>query len=198
MLRRLGLENFKCWRKLDIELAPITLFFGVNSSGKSAILQSLLMLKQTAQGVDPGRHINFGGGDRDYVDLGSYRDVAYGHDIDGNFGVRLQWDALGTSWKTTYGNDEHRRNLKSLTLHVEWGIDEYIYVDRFRYDLEMADTPDESVEVCRVGPNAYTIASSVVGQTTSSRSPFFPLSPILSCASVLWIGRISASNAMVS
>ena len=37
MLRRIGLQNFKCWRELDIELAPITLFFGVNSSGKTAI-----------------------------------------------------------------------------------------------------------------------------------------------------------------
>ena len=75
MLRRIALENFKSWRKLDIELAPITLLFGANSSGKTAILQSLLMLKQTAQGFDPGQHINFGGGDRDYVDLGSYREM---------------------------------------------------------------------------------------------------------------------------
>ena len=75
MLRRIGLENFKSWKKLDIELAPITLLFGANSSGKTAILQSLLMLKQTAQGFDPGQHINFGGRERDYVDLGSYRDL---------------------------------------------------------------------------------------------------------------------------
>ena len=79
MLHRIGLQNFKCWRELDIELAPITLFFGVNSSGKTAILESLLMLKQTASGFDPGQHINFGGRERDYVDLGSYRDVVYGH-----------------------------------------------------------------------------------------------------------------------
>ena len=28
MLRRIGLENFKSWKKLDIELAPITLCLG--------------------------------------------------------------------------------------------------------------------------------------------------------------------------
>ena len=72
MLRNIGLKNFKCWQALDIDLAPITLFFGTNSSGKTAILQSLLMLKQTARGFDPKQHINFGGSDRDYVDLGSY------------------------------------------------------------------------------------------------------------------------------
>ena len=51
MLRKIGLQNFKCWKELDIDLAPITLFFGANSSGKTAILQSLLMLKQTARGI---------------------------------------------------------------------------------------------------------------------------------------------------
>ena len=54
MLRRIGLSNFKCWKELDIELAPITLLFGTNSSGKTAILQSLLMLKQTARGSIQG------------------------------------------------------------------------------------------------------------------------------------------------
>ena len=28
MLRRIGLENFKSWKQLDIEFAPITLLFG--------------------------------------------------------------------------------------------------------------------------------------------------------------------------
>ena len=96
MLRRIGLRNFKCWKELDIELAPITLLFGANSSGKSAILQSLLMLKQTARG-DPGQHINFGGSDRDYVDLGSYRDIAYGHCAEKNVSIRLQWKTNTTT-----------------------------------------------------------------------------------------------------
>ena len=52
MLRRIGLTNFKCWKELDIELAPITLLFGANSSGKSAILQSLLMLRYDTEFVN--------------------------------------------------------------------------------------------------------------------------------------------------
>ena len=72
MLRRIGLSNFKCWKELDIELAPITLIFGANSSGKSAILQSLLMLKQTVGALDPASPSTLAAA-RDYVDLGSYR-----------------------------------------------------------------------------------------------------------------------------
>jgi predicted ATPase len=48
MLREVQLENFKCFgERVKIPLAPITLIFGQNSVGKSAILQALCLLKQT-------------------------------------------------------------------------------------------------------------------------------------------------------
>ena len=53
MLTRLKLQNFKIWEELDIGFAPrITCLFGTNSSGKSSILQFLLMLKQTKDNPD--------------------------------------------------------------------------------------------------------------------------------------------------
>lgn len=49
MLTRMRLENFKSWRDTgSIRLAPITGFFGANSSGKTSLLQALLLLKQTS------------------------------------------------------------------------------------------------------------------------------------------------------
>ena len=51
MLKSISLENYKCFKKkTDIDIAPLTVLCGVNSSGKSSILKSLLMLKQTAEG----------------------------------------------------------------------------------------------------------------------------------------------------
>lgn len=47
MLKRLNLENFKVWRQLRLPLGRVTGLFGGNSTGKSSILQFLLMLKQT-------------------------------------------------------------------------------------------------------------------------------------------------------
>ena len=48
MLTTLRLENFKSWRDTgEVSFRPITGFFGANSSGKSSLLQSLLMMKQT-------------------------------------------------------------------------------------------------------------------------------------------------------
>lgn len=48
MLKELRIQNFKGWKDTGtIRLAPISLFFGANSSGKSSIGQFLIMLKQT-------------------------------------------------------------------------------------------------------------------------------------------------------
>ncbi len=45
MLTELSIKNSKAWRDPgNIRLAPITVFFGSNSAGKTSILQFLLML----------------------------------------------------------------------------------------------------------------------------------------------------------
>lgn len=48
-LTNIRLERFKAFNKMPkpIRLAPITILMGTNSSGKSSVLQSLLLLKQT-------------------------------------------------------------------------------------------------------------------------------------------------------
>ena len=50
MITELRAQNFKSWRDTgDLPFAPLTAFFGANSSGKTSILQILLMLKQTVE-----------------------------------------------------------------------------------------------------------------------------------------------------
>jgi predicted ATPase len=46
-LSRIHFKNFKAFREADINLAPITVIAGVNSSGKSSILQGLLLARNT-------------------------------------------------------------------------------------------------------------------------------------------------------
>ena len=139
MLRRIGLSNFKCWKQLDIELAPITLLFGANSSGKSAVLQSLLMLKQTADSLDRSQHINFGGGARDYVDLGSYRDLVYSHETDNDIAVSLIWEKAGAILSRKVGAiwaedpADHLDVGKSIQYDVEWRMRRGIFINRLGY-----------------------------------------------------------------
>ena len=50
MITEFRAENFKSWEDTGkIDFAPLTGFFGANSSGKTSILQVLLMLKQTVE-----------------------------------------------------------------------------------------------------------------------------------------------------
>lgn len=80
MLSRILLSSFKPFATLqDAPLAPITLVYGPNSCGKSSLIQSLLLLKQTLEGnqtrplglVPRGEH----------VDLGSFRQLLHTHDV---------------------------------------------------------------------------------------------------------------------
>ena len=51
MIERIHLENFKASRNLNVRLAPLSLLAGLNSSGKSSILQALAMLRQDRTGA---------------------------------------------------------------------------------------------------------------------------------------------------
>jgi len=87
VLTELSVTNFKSWQKINaMRLAPITGLFGSNSSCKTSILQLLLMLKQTVESADRAQALIFGD-ERTLVNLGSFRDVVYGHKSPG----RLEW-----------------------------------------------------------------------------------------------------------
>ncbi|MDI9349002.1 MAG: DUF3696 domain-containing protein [Candidatus Symbiobacter sp.] len=47
MIHSLRLSNFKIFKDLTLPLAPLTLLAGINSGGKSTIMQSLILLKQS-------------------------------------------------------------------------------------------------------------------------------------------------------
>lgn len=77
MFTSLKLKNFKAWRDSgEISLAPVTLLLGSNSTGKSSLIQSLLLLKQTVTSPDRSIHLNLGGDEvNDYFNFGHFNDV---------------------------------------------------------------------------------------------------------------------------
>lgn len=91
MLTSLSLTNFKAWKRIDkMRLAPITALFGTNSSGKSSILQFLLMLKQTADSSDRSVVIHLGD-DKTPVNLGTFSDAAHAHSEKPEFKIGVEW-----------------------------------------------------------------------------------------------------------
>lgn len=45
--KKLIVENFKSIKRLNLELAPLTIFVGPNGSGKSSILEALALMSQS-------------------------------------------------------------------------------------------------------------------------------------------------------
>lgn len=75
MITSLSLENFKSFQKLDkLEIKPLTILLGRNSCGKSSIIQSLLLLKQTLDD-DGNADLNVEG---KYLKFSNLTEISYG------------------------------------------------------------------------------------------------------------------------
>lgn len=77
MINQIHLKNIKAWRDSgSVALAPVTMLLGTNSSGKSTLLQSLLLLKQTIASPDRTMHLNLGGDEgNDFFNFGDFDNV---------------------------------------------------------------------------------------------------------------------------
>ncbi|MEU2620840.1 DUF3696 domain-containing protein [Streptomyces sp. NPDC007157] len=106
MLESLTLTNFKAFAHQDLRMSPFTLLTGLNSSGKSSVLQSLALLRQSYESgdLDP-----LGGGEaglllnEELVQLGIGQDVRHeSYDETGPYitlavrgdGHVMQWSAV--------------------------------------------------------------------------------------------------------
>ena len=82
MFTSVSASQYKAWRTTgDIKLAPVTGFFGANSSGKSSLLQLFLLLKQTVQSPDNSKVLDLGGSANTLVSVGSWQDLCFGRSI---------------------------------------------------------------------------------------------------------------------
>jgi len=91
VLTDLRIRNFKGWRDTGpVRLAPLTVLFGSNSSGKSSLHQLLLLLRQTVESPDRRRVLHFGDAGT-AVDLGSFADLIFRHDTSLPLRFELGW-----------------------------------------------------------------------------------------------------------
>ncbi len=73
MIRRLRLKNFKCFHHVTVDLGPLTLLSGMNSTGKTSLFHALLLLRQSHQrGFTPETGLVLDG---ELIQVGSARDL---------------------------------------------------------------------------------------------------------------------------
>jgi predicted ATPase len=101
VIRTLRIQNFKCFEDQRFEFGPLTILSGLNGTGKSSVLQSLLLLRQSHQrGLLQKEGLSLNG---DLVQLGTGKDVFYEGATSDKFGFDLDFkDESSCSWRFQY------------------------------------------------------------------------------------------------
>ncbi|MFB8773245.1 AAA family ATPase [Streptomyces broussonetiae] len=95
MITELTLVNFKAFRRITLPLGPLTLLTGLNSSGKSSVLQALAMIRQS-------------------YDAGELRGIGqYPESVDG-FLLNSELVQLGTAQDVLHEDFARARELEEL------------------------------------------------------------------------------------
>lgn len=149
MLKSLRIQNFKGWKDTGtIRMAPISLFFGANSSGKSSIGQFLMMLKQTVESPDR-KAVFYPGGKNSAVQLGSYQEMVFHRDPENMIVFDYRW-TLSSPLKIKDPLSDKVFTGESVEFQAEVGLSDKdqhtLNVERFTYRFLTKDE-EESFRV---------------------------------------------------
>ena len=123
MLREYRLTNFKAFGEtVTIPIRPLTLIFGANSSGKSSIFQSMLLLKQTLEEAkNPETALLLKGS---LVDLGRYRDFVHRHETERNFEFGARFDLEKTQYPRLFSKIHKSASAVDIGLAIQFFYDQ--------------------------------------------------------------------------
>ena len=159
MIRELHLQNFKCFEDQKFRLRPLTLLTGLNGTGKSSVLQSLLLLRQSYQrGLLQTYALALNG---DLVSIGTGLDALFegaklfeGSEREE---IRIEIFAeeteLTAGWRFDYAKDADTLQVKDGSPpegHPIYSID--LFTEFFQY-----------LQAERVGPRRFFDISNIVG-----------------------------------
>jgi predicted ATPase len=176
MLSSIRAENFKSFRDTtQIDLAPLTFLAGVNSAGKSSIIQALLLLKQTLESgptlaLNPGkgalleqslgeRFNEFIYGRPDLADASLVIDVSFTYRLDEHAGLYEDLKALLPAPPA----DLLEQTLNHhLSITFSWGPvgrsgQSAIRVAELQTRLKLADIPMIGLSIRPVGEDDYQV-----------------------------------------
>lgn len=164
MITKLTISNFKSFSdEQTLELAPITLIFGPNSSGKSTIIQSILGMKQTLLSPQvQGDFIANGS----CIDLNSYESIVNGHDVEKNITISF---SFVMNLNSTEYEDIHSfppilpmTDIRTAGFTYSYKKDHELgspssYLNRFKYNIETPNSNEKKLDLdIRKGTKNFT------------------------------------------
>ena len=117
MIQKVELKNFKCFENLSVPLTNLNLFSGINSMGKSTVIQSLLMIRQAYEmgTLEKGVFLN-----GEYIQIGTGNDLYYYNATD-EIGISIT-DDFGTEhfWCIDYKRDaDYLEVIQEKSINIE-------------------------------------------------------------------------------
>jgi len=123
MITGISIENFKgIGERVDFELAPITLLFGPNSSGKSTLIHALHYAREIFERCNLNADQTTSGGK--FIDLGRFAAIVHQHDLNCPIiRLGLTLDLKGSTTQSTKNTEKSarttaRRDVGSATFSV--------------------------------------------------------------------------------
>jgi len=103
VITRIELELFKCFKALKLPLESLTLLSGVNASGKSTVLQAMVLLHQTILDHEWSTRLQLNGSE---IELGTVADVIDQVHGRREFNIKLIDDDCTVRWAFHYVEDK--------------------------------------------------------------------------------------------
>jgi len=111
MIKKINIENFKCYEKIEFETSKITFITGANSSGKSSLLYSIL-------GAIQSREFPFQfSPNGKYIKMGDFEEIVHNHDKAKLIKLEFESDEFENGNReiiTTYWKNDKVSNLPVL------------------------------------------------------------------------------------
>ena len=156
MITELTAQNFKSWQDTGaLQFAPLTGLFGANSSGKTSILQVLLMLKQTVERPPDWNEPLYFGNEESLVNLGNFGTVIHKHKQDLSLNISVSWKSstvvdinkyirfynLNVETLSSSQGDRDRSEEISFSTNIARGVvnNSYYATDLYRFDVQQPD-----------------------------------------------------------
>lgn len=157
MITALRIRNFKCLADTGrLSIRPLTFLVGPNSSGKSSIVQSLLLLRQTVESRDLKNPLSING---PYVQLGSYPDLLFMQDYKARLQIEIEFRTRFRHFLRPVLKDatavESQEYFNGINFDVEFGYNKktmQVFLQRYHFLLL---PPSYSLEIVRSDGGKY-------------------------------------------
>ncbi|PTV62577.1 AAA family ATPase [Pseudomonas putida] len=130
MIHSLTLENFKCFNQANFKLAPLTVFCGANSAGKSTALQTLLLLKQSFNATSLQQDkLSLAG---EYFSFGHVTDVLCHHAETDRIKIGLDDTTFTSSFKSQNPDDYFLQLDSKAEINHDFFSSDFHYLSAYR------------------------------------------------------------------